>query len=500
MRKTFFSALIFLLCIVHSPFMAIAAGTQNNPVIFNIYDSSVTITENGHYIISGDGMRMGTSNRIVVNPGLSDVNITLNEVYISRLISTPSEFCVFTMSGSSVNLILSGDNVLSSGYSSAGIETQSGAKLIIGGTGRLHVGSYDSDSNGIGGSGMNTGGEVIINDGTIVATGCNAGIDGSRITINGGKIIASGGSGGIIGDEIHIIGGTINAYGLYDSRGNYLGVGGAGISGRIGNNSNKITISGGSVTASGWSDNWRDGACSGAGIGGRTIYFSGVRDRTIVCNAGEIIINGGMVDATGGAGSAGIGGSIGSSGGKITINGGTITATGGSGSFFIDWYDRDISGVVFGGGAGIGGGAGMGAGEIRSIEGVIAGSGEIILNGGDSGTINIMGGVITAKGGDQANNNQNINSVKIAAGAGIGIGGTGNGGSITIKTGTTINNTGGVVGGKGIDAGDKGTIKYIGKDGENNGGGGCNSSDIGTLGMLFAALFMLWRGNKNNRN
>jgi len=66
---------------------------------------------------------------------------------------------------------------------------------------------------------------------------------------------------------------------------------------------------------------------------------------------------------------------------------------------------------------------------------------------------------------------------------------------LTIKTGTTINAAGGVDNGKDIYVGDKGSIKYV-DNFYTGSGGGCNNSDVGTLGMLFAALFMLWRGNK----
>ncbi len=120
----------------------------------------------------------------------------------------------------------------------------------------------------------------------------------------------------------------------------------------------------------------------GAGIGGGHDKADG----------GTIIINSGVVSATGGQWGAGIGGGARGSGGVITINGGTITATGGT-------Y-----------GAGIGGGG-----------------------DGEGGTITITGGTITATGNE--------------SGAGIGSGAYAsyhsNGGSVTISGGTIVSKSGG---------------------------------------------------------
>lgn len=153
------------------------------------------------------------------------------------------------------------------------------------------------------------------------------------------------------------------------------------------------------------------------GIGGRDIigYYDG----------GTVIINGGIVTATGGSpgtfGGAGIGGvgtvgtSGGGNGGTITINGGTVTAKGGSFA------------------AGIGGGGTAGN-----------------SSGGNGGTIDINGGTITATGGDYA--------------AGIGGGGGGNGGTLKI-TGGTVKAIGGSKGydiGSGRNNSDGGSLEVIG--------------------------------------
>lgn len=175
-------------------------------------------------------------------------------------------------------------------------------------------------------------------------------------------------------------------YGIHVSEGNSLTIAGtgtlitggtwqknsnAGAAAGIGGNSYEtcgtINITGGNITARGY---------SAAGIGGGGYGGGG----------GSINISGGNVTATGGGWSAGIGGGEGSNGvtgaaGTINISGGVVNANGSAG------------------GAGIGGG------------------GYSNGTGGAGGTITISGGQVTARGGN-------------SGGSGIGTGyGTGNGGS-----------------------------------------------------------------------
>ena len=134
--------------------------------------------------------------------------------------------------------------------------------------------------------------------------------------------------------------------------------------------------------------------------------------KSIVVNEGNsLTINAsgegsGILEATGTAGSAGIGGDYRWSCGTITINGGTVNA------------------IAKSGGAGIGGG-----------------------NDGAGGTITINGGTVNASG--------------TGGGAGIGGGNGGAGGTITINGGTV--NASGIYGGIGIGSGiggtDDGTLK-----------------------------------------
>lgn len=113
----------------------------------------------------------------------------------------------------------------------------------------------------------------------------------------------------------------------------------------------------GTLTAVGGYGSKQFGSYGGAGIGGMARITSDITNIYV----GDIIIEGGTVNAVGGYQAAGIGGTIGESGANITITGGTVNATGGSG------------------GAGIGGGF-----------------------NGNVDSITISGGTVTANAGEKA--------------------------------------------------------------------------------------------------
>lgn len=182
---------------------------------------------------------------------------------------------------------------------------------------------------------------------------------------------AIGGNSDEPGGILTINGGTIDVKG---------GVDAAGIGGGFGSNGTGgyITINNGNVYAKGGSQ--------AAGIGG-----GANAGRTE--NAEKIIINGGMIEATGGGYGAGIGGGRNQNGGCIEINGGCITATG------------------INGGAGIGSGAGRNGDNVITISGgKIYANGSFFNNrssagigGGDlsaGGSITISGAEVHATGGE----------------------------------------------------------------------------------------------------
>lgn len=157
-----------------------------------------------------------------------------------------------------------------------------------------------------------------------------------------------------------------------------------------------------------------------AGIGGIATSYN-------TDGHGELIINGGFIEATGGDNAAGIGGGSSNRSSQITINGGKVIATGGKQA------------------AGIGGGNEGKCGFITINGGYIEANGDAKAAGigggyaGAGGTITINGGEIKATGGKQV--------------AGIGSGLYGEGGNITLSGGI-VHALGGD-GGAGIGGGDK---------------------------------------------
>ena len=237
--------------------------------------------------------------------------------------------------------------------------------------------------------------------------------EAGSLTATGGAS-AAGIGGGYLGDgkNITITGGTVNATGNED---------GAGIGGAFANGEN-ITITGGTVNAAG---SYFDHGM-GAGIGGGN------------SSGNNITITGGTVNVTGGyGGGAGIGGGAeGGGGNNITIKGGTVTATGG--------------GYRGNSGAGIGGGS-SGSGENITIN-----DGKVTATGG-SYAAGIGGGSVGAWGGDAGSgknitiNGGTVNATGTDGGAGIGGGENGNGEDITINGGKV--NASGAYGGAGIGGG-----------------------------------------------
>lgn len=258
--------------------------------------------------------------------------VTLNNVTINGVNDNSYLWAGITCLGDAT-IILKGNNTVK-GFKSnyPGIFVDVNKTLTIDGDGSLNA-SSNGGAAGIGGGYDISCGNIIINGGTVIATGTNrsAGIGcgfGSssvvtcgNITINDGDITVQGGlSGAGIGSgdgggssqssstcgNITINGGNINATG---------GIGGAGIgSGEHNGKCGNITISSGTIIAM--------GGTAGAGIGSGNDFG----------NCGNIIINGGNITATGVNMAAGIG--TGSSGecGDITITSDVtkVTATKGA--------------------------------------------------------------------------------------------------------------------------------------------------------------------------
>ena len=182
----------------------------------------------------------------------------------------------------------------------------------------------------------------------------------------------------------------------------------AGINVALGNSLTIYGQSGGTgeLTASANTSGFTYGTTGGAGIGGNENE-----------SCGTIIINGGIVRATGVDGGAGIGGGGRSSGnsarpagGTVTINGGTVYATGGT------MYGAGIGGGYYGDG------------------------GDVTINGG---TVTASGGQYSANGIGKGGNGSSAGTLRVAANVCVKAGSTSNpssmtqlgmGGTITIGT------------------------------------------------------------------
>ena len=420
------------------------SGEGETPTPVNTADGKLNL-DNGSIVISAIGYTQGgvetkytgaytilqtsgesTTNTITVTGGehtitLNGVNIDVSGMHDGDA-AQKAKACAFDIQGGDVTLTLKGTNVLKSGFTyegyvtkynllcaagwvCAGLSVAEETSVTINGEGSLNATAGGSDTvkienqsiywanagkaAGIGASchysnyslEEATAGDIIIENGTVVATGS------SYSTGYGGPGIG----GGTKASNITISGGTVTAASGYQSSGC------AAIGGAYGQDGKKhIVISGGAVTANGGS----------AGIGGGAYQPADV----------TISGNDTVVTATGHAG-AGIGSgggdyvSDGAKGGSITITGGTVTAQGGNYA------------------AGIGGG-GTTTNTVRG--------------GCASGNITITGGTVTATGGKNApgiGSGSKSNDAASNAGCGEMEDIVISGGKITAVNGTGYNGT-----------------------------------------------------------
>ena len=361
---------------------------------------------------------------------VSGAQVTLSNVTISD-----ASQAGITCKGSAT-ITLVGENSVSStidGY--PGIQIGgTGTTLTIEGDGKLTVsGNNSEDSSGIGcecGTSNNsiTGGNIIINSGSIIASGGGAGIGSihfstcGTITINGGNIKATGGTG--IGSKLSTCGDITINDGTIEAEGDVSPGIGCGTFSSVGT----ISIKGGSVKAKGGqgvpgigsgSEEGSDSNCNGISISGGQVEASGGQYAAGIGSGlngicGVISITGGTVNATGGINGAGIGcGDAGKCSG-ITINNGTIEATG------------NIHGA----------GIGSGYGQSSNCNNISITGGNVKAMGGDDAAgigsgLNGICGVISITGGT-------VESIGSKSGAGIGSGGfSAKCGDINITGGTT---------------------------------------------------------------
>lgn len=169
MKRTITVLLIALMLICCTNITAYALTTPSPGDTLSINGDAVRITQAGTYIITGSG---STTNTITVDPNIEgEVNITLNDVHIDV---SATNACAFSIgAGTTVNLTITGTNLLKSGFK-AGLHVPSVTVLKIDGAGSLEAagkGGIHFGPAGIGGN-ANTGcGDITINGGTVTATG-----------------------------------------------------------------------------------------------------------------------------------------------------------------------------------------------------------------------------------------------------------------------------------------------------------------------------------------
>ncbi|MDR1100880.1 MAG: hypothetical protein LBL34_00745 [Clostridiales bacterium] len=411
----------------------------------------ITLASNSDYMIVNENATL-TKYRIVVATGVT-ANVALVNVHMNMNGLADSAAFLLDGTGTTVNLVIMGTNILYGVTNHAALEVNAGTKITIDGPGSLNA-STNSLGAGIGSATTKESGEITINGGTIYARGgsTSAGIGGGyrgsngvvtinggkvearaateaagigggqnpsnngitghggKITINGGEILAicEGGTGsgigaGRFGDSgiIKINGGKIEARGMNDASG-YAGAG-IGGSRRV----DEITITGGIIKIPTF--NYGTGIGNGY-VGGTGISTTG----TINISGGNITIDSGNNYGAGiGCGYLNMLDKINISGGKITVygkgNSAGIGTGGSSGGTMSTINEINIAGgeiTAYGNNsAAIGGGTGGTAGHfgiINIYDGIIKayGTGGAGIGGGTAsqqqGTINISGGDITA--------------------------------------------------------------------------------------------------------
>jgi hypothetical protein len=134
--------------------------------------------------------------RIVVASGVT-ADITLRDLTIDA--SARNDIPAFDMTGATVNLTLSGTNILKSGGNRAGLLAPEGSTLTISAADTTHTLTATGGNNGagIGGGNGGAGGTVTISGGTVTATG---GSDGAGI--GGGRNGAGGTIAGLSGNAV----------------------------------------------------------------------------------------------------------------------------------------------------------------------------------------------------------------------------------------------------------------------------------------------------------
>ena len=333
------------------------SATDNAAAIGGAYlEDAGTIIISGGYVDASASYGAGIGNGQGATGTAGNVTISGGQVYAHSMVSYARSAAIgggyqattpaITISGGDVSA-----TVDSSQFNSA---IGSGQDGLSGGTVTITGGNVTAYGNH-GAPGIGTA------DGTATDTVVTISGSSTMVDAYGGLYAAAIGGGSEASASVTINGGTVTATGGSTSGSKSPGIG----SGSLSETGGSVTITGGSVTASAPAVTNSEGAGIGGAAGavsptitisGGTVYASGSLGGAGIGTGGggtggSITISGGDVTAWSGLYAAGIGGAQGRPGGSITISGGTVTSLGSPQ------------------GAGIGGGAPYGAGGSVTISG-----------------------------------------------------------------------------------------------------------------------------------
>ena len=284
----------------------------------DISTGSIVITESGYTVGAGQETSWSSDDHTLTVTGpptdhhitviSGSCTIVLQGVTITPLNDPAISICANDGgTGATVTLVVEGENTLKGGTGCAAVEVKAGwdgndwsevcsGHLIITGSGTLSATGGDGSASvgggaGIGGNGVGVG---IPTDGGDFGSICIAEEFSRKINAKGGNTSSLVGAAG-------------------------AGIGGGGVANSADDwtYAGNISICNGTIDATGGSSFY-----SGAGIG-----TGAVDNNHRGFNEIHISISGGTVTATGGLRAAGIGGGENAAGGIIDISGGTVTAT-----------------------------------------------------------------------------------------------------------------------------------------------------------------------------
>ncbi|HEX3040009.1 MAG TPA: hypothetical protein VHP54_06925, partial [Caproiciproducens sp.] len=168
-----FMSIVLTVCMILTIMPVNHAAAETVTETKSVTAADVTISDaSKNYIITGGTQETPVKHSVVVNAGLGTVNITLKDVNI--VFDATPVGCAFSIgAGTTVNLTLSGNSMLMSNGTFAGLHVPEGAVLNITASdtnSTLSACGYASGA-GIGGNSGESCGKITIANGTVSGSG-----------------------------------------------------------------------------------------------------------------------------------------------------------------------------------------------------------------------------------------------------------------------------------------------------------------------------------------